>query len=148
MAAKASMPSQSSLLQLLNSQYEHVESYCNAQTRLQNALTEGNRSKSDPHQLYQAKLNQHVTSLQKTLGKVQSDLVELEGYNIKNERLQQLLDSHVERSKRVLTTIYRHGGIYHANGLPAGKDSIEEKTVALSALKASITQIQRVIGEN
>mmetsp|Transcript_36975 Transcript_36975/g.42173 ORF Transcript_36975/g.42173 Transcript_36975/m.42173 type:complete len:208 (+) Transcript_36975:3-626(+) len=62
--------------------------------------------------------------------------------NRKEMILLELIKNHLDLSERVLYTIYEHGGMYHLNGLPATKDDLEIKTVALAILRASKGQIQ------
>ena len=127
----------------LHEQYSRVEAYCNAQTRLRNALMEDERTTA----LYSHTLETLVQHMQTTVQRVQSDLKQLQTMRLGHARLQPLLLDHVERSRRILKTIYNSGGRFHTNGIPDGKDDIETKTVALACLKASIAQIERKIGK-
>lgn len=132
------------VIEALHQQYDHLEEYCNAQTLTQNALIEDNRKAAQ----YSHTLQAHLDHLQTSLQHVQSDLKQLQLMQLTHPRLQQLLVTHLERSQRILKTIYHGGGRFHANGIPDGKDDIDAKTVSLACLKASIAEIERKIGDH
>ena len=132
----------SGVLGLLHRQYRNLETYCNAQTRIQNALIEEKRTTA----LFSLKLHAHLDNLQSSLQQVQSDLRQLQTIELGHPRLQRLLVAHIERSRRILKTIYNSGGAFHANGIPVYKDDVETKTVALASLNASIADLERKIG--
>lgn len=137
------MTPNNNIIQALHQQYDHVEEYCNAQTRFQNALIEDERKAAQ----YSHTLQAHLDHLQTSLEHVRSDLKQLQSIQLTHPRLQQLLANHLERSQRILKTIYNSGGRFHTNGIPAGKDDIEAKTVSLACLKASVAEIERKIGD-
>jgi hypothetical protein len=125
---------------LLQQQAQNVEEYCNAQTRLQNAVVDENR-------MFQASVIQTcIVELQKTLSTVQNDLIALQSKELRGHRKKEILSDHIQLSKRVLLTIFENGGMLHSNGIPASKDNVEIKTVALSSLRASVLQVQRILG--
>jgi uncharacterized coiled-coil DUF342 family protein len=124
----------------LQRQFQHVEKYCNAQTRLHNALIEEDRA------FQSTSLHTYIVELEDCLRKVQKDLGYLQEKQLRNQRRMEVLSSHVERSKRVLWTVYENGAILHPNGIPATKDNVAIKTVALSTLRASMVQLERKFG--
>jgi hypothetical protein len=134
---------------LLKAQYGHVEAYCNAQTMLQNELLvdisrdDGVRSCSQIR--YQHALQQATLGFVNSISEVQEDLrMLLAACNQRSDRNEQrALDAHVQRSIRVLDTIYHNGARFHSNGIPASKDNHETKTVALATLRASIAQLEK-----
>jgi 23S rRNA C2498 (ribose-2'-O)-methylase RlmM len=124
----------------LQRQFQHVEQYCNAQTRLHNALLEEDRA------FQSTSLQTYIIELEECLRKVQKDLGSLQAKELRNQRRMEVLLSHVERSKRVLLTVYENGAMLHPNGIPATKDNVAIKTVALSTLRASMVQLERKFG--
>jgi hypothetical protein len=125
---------------LLQQQSQHVEEYCNGQTRLQNALIEEDRT-------FQASsIQTNIVELDQTLRNVQKDLKNLKMKQLHGHRRKEVLSDHIQTSERVLLTIWENGGMLHPNGIPASKDNVAIKTVALSSLRASIAQVQRKLG--
>jgi hypothetical protein len=109
---------------LLQEQYSQVECYCNAQTRLHNAIqTTSSESTAKA-----------VIALSDSLQKLRLDLQLLRMKE--NSRLEE----HLRLSDRVIETISRNPG-WHANGIPASSNNIKLNTVALATLKASIATI-------
>eukprot|EP00547_Thalassionema_nitzschioides_P013706 CAMPEP_0194239290 /NCGR_PEP_ID=MMETSP0158-20130606/5802_1 /TAXON_ID=33649 /ORGANISM="Thalassionema nitzschioides, Strain L26-B" /LENGTH=151 /DNA_ID=CAMNT_0038973731 /DNA_START=20 /DNA_END=475 /DNA_ORIENTATION=- len=127
--------------QALNQQYEHLELYCNAQTRLQNSLLQ-----QQLHRQHNDTRTEWVMELSHAVQDVQQDLETLRNHTCSHPRKQELLQRHVELSERVIKTIYEHGGMYHRNGIPATKDNIEIKTVALASLRARSKHLGEVFG--
>lgn len=126
------------LRNVLNQQYLHAEYYCNAQTKLQNSLLQQNQQTSKHG------MESTVLELSAAVQDVQQDLETLRTIAMDlPSRTQALLKDHVELSKRVVMTIYEHGGMYHPNGIPATKDNIEIKTVALASLRASKVRLEQ-----
>jgi phage baseplate assembly protein gpV len=134
---------QDDLRLLLKTQYGHVEVYCNAQTLLQNELVDSRNGRSQI--LYQHALQQATLDLSNSISEVQQDLRMLAACKLSDRNQQRALDAHVQRSNRVLETIYHNGGRFHSNGIPASKDSHETKTVALATLRASIAQLEKAL---
>lgn len=134
-----------SLQSVLKAQYSHVEEYCNAQTRLQNQFIDIRDGR--PKVLHQYDLQQANLDLSNSISKVQTDLGTLSStLKLLEDRNQQIaLQAHVQRSNRVLETIYNNGGRLHSIGIPASKDNHEIKTVALATLRASIAQVEKAL---
>ena len=125
---------------LLQQQAQNIEEYCNSQARLQNALIDENR-------MLQASIIQmRIVDLQQALLAVQNDLLALESKELHGHRRKEVISNHIQLSRRVLLSVFENGGMLHSNGLPASKDIIEIKTVALSSLRASTLQVQRKLG--
>ena len=142
----------------LETQYAHVESYCDAQTTLGNLLI--NRGKDTP----QPKLHPHLLAvppppdeytacltIQQALSNIRQDwnnLQELleETQNHNHSGVHSLLQQHWSLSKRVLQTVQ---DVYHRNGIPIPTnrtvDPTERKTIALATLRASIARIQQAM---
>jgi len=131
------------LRRILKEQSRIVEKYCNAQTRLQNGLLDSRDGRS--HVLHQQTLQQATIDLSDCTEKVQGNLRKLSSYQLADRNKRKALDTHVERSKRVLETIYHSGGKLHPLGIPASNDDDETKTVALATLRASIAQVERAL---
>ena len=132
------------LRRILKEQYNHVEAYCNSQTRLQNALVGRRDGRSRVfHQQYLEKV---TLDLSDCTEKVQENLKRLSSHRqLVDRNKQQALDTHVARSKRVLETIYQNGGKLSPLGIPVSKDDDETKTVALATLRASIAQVEKAL---
>lgn len=138
---------------LLKAQYEHVEAYCNAQTMLQNELVDiasrdGDGVRSCSQIRYQHAVQQATLEFVNSISKVQEDLrMLLAACQQRSDRNEQreALDAHVQRSIRVLDTIYHNGGTFHSNGIPASNDNHETKIVALATLRASIAQLKKAL---
>lgn len=128
---------------ILKEQSASCEAYCNAQTLLQNALLDGRDGGS--YEVHQQTLQQTTMDLSNSIEKVQDVLQRLSSFRLADRNKQKALDTHVERSKRVLTTIYNSGGKFHSLGIPATKDDAEAKTVALATLRASIAQVEKAL---
>jgi hypothetical protein len=103
----------------LQEQYQHVEEYCNAQTRLFNA-TINSKDAADA-----------VANLSQATRRIRQDLQKLQNCR---------QDKHLEVSRRVIQTIGRNPS-WHANGLPEGSAKVQVFTVALATLKASIAEV-------
>mmetsp|Transcript_9803 Transcript_9803/g.13811 ORF Transcript_9803/g.13811 Transcript_9803/m.13811 type:complete len:164 (+) Transcript_9803:55-546(+) len=142
------------LQKLLLKQYQHVEEYCNAQTRLQNALMD-NRSTSQ-HKwetiLHRHTLQQSTLDLNESIQRVKSDLIEIEkqimlqedGSNSFLDRnVREALEQHMKRSRRVVQTIFGSGGQLHTCGIPVngGNQDHDIKIIALASLRASRAQL-------
>mmetsp|Transcript_29190 Transcript_29190/g.44130 ORF Transcript_29190/g.44130 Transcript_29190/m.44130 type:complete len:154 (-) Transcript_29190:318-779(-) len=138
------------LRNFLNQQYLHAEYYCNAQTKLQNSLLQQQNNAQQSCSSKHVQMESAVLELSAAVQDVQQDLETLRRTIIADDnnnnnihpRKQTLLQGHVELSERVVMTIYEHGGMYHPNGIPATKDDIEIKTVALASLRASIARLE------
>ena len=157
-----SQKEQNRLSLLLQYQYDHVEEYCNAQTNLNNILiqrTDNNTNTYTSSRNLSVLLVPAISNLQEKLAYVQNDLTSLEEFvqtceqhSISSRSVSlSLLQQHVERSRRVLKTVYEP---YHVNGIQfpskqktvmSGLDSIETKTIALASLRASIIKLQQQI---
>lgn len=124
----------------LKRQYKHFEDYCNAQTRLQNALIEEDR------EFLPSTLQDCVDALQIVVSKIQEDRKDLATFNLNNGRKQKILEEHISRSERIIKTIFHNGGKYHPSGIPASSDDVNMKTVAMATLRASLTKTQRKLG--
>lgn len=165
--------SNSSLRQLLREQYSAIEDYCNAQTSFRNTIVarqdssiSGSTSTGLDRQLC---LNQALMNHQVALDRVDDNLHALhqllKALSPSNETtssqspmktrktdstaLQQVLSQHLQRSERVLQTIFMEGGgAFHPNGLPVPMREAESEStssalmVALSSLRASIQLVQ------
>lgn len=125
---------------ILKRQFQHVEKHCNAQTRFHNALIEEDRA------FQSTALQTFMAELDSSLKKVQKDLEALKTTTLRNRRRMEVLSAHIELSERVLLTIFENGAVLHPNGIPATKDDVAIKTVALSALRASILKLERKLG--
>jgi hypothetical protein len=135
------------LQSLLKAQYSQVEEYCNAQTRLQNELVVVSSRDGRPTKglYHQRALQQTTLDLVNSISRVQTDLGTLSTLKLEDRNQQNALEAHVQRSNRVLETIYNNGGQLHAIGIPASKDNHEIKTVALATLRASIAQVEKAL---
>jgi hypothetical protein len=98
----------------LQEQYQHVEGYCNAQTRVYNA-TISSKDAADA-----------VANLSQATRRIRQDLQKL-----RNCRQEQ----HLEVSRRVIQAIGRNPS-WHANGLPEGNSKVQVYTVALATILA------------
>jgi hypothetical protein len=138
-----------SLQSVLKAQYSHVEEYCNAQTRLQNELVHVDSHDGRPRGLHQRALQQATLDYANSITKVQNNLgtltTLLSTHKLEDRNQKLALEAHVQRSNRVLETMYNNGGRFHSIGIPASKDSHEIKTVALATLRASIAQVQKAL---
>eukprot|EP00543_Licmophora_paradoxa_P016207 CAMPEP_0202469092 /NCGR_PEP_ID=MMETSP1360-20130828/77437_1 /ASSEMBLY_ACC=CAM_ASM_000848 /TAXON_ID=515479 /ORGANISM="Licmophora paradoxa, Strain CCMP2313" /LENGTH=143 /DNA_ID=CAMNT_0049094303 /DNA_START=46 /DNA_END=477 /DNA_ORIENTATION=- len=123
-------------------QYQHIEEYCNAQTRLRHAMIEEDR------ELQGSLCHECIDQLQRIVQKIQKDQSDLSSMVslIMNERQQAALSEHIARSERVLETILRSGGMFYTDGIPSSSDDVGMKTVALSTLWASSNKLQRQLG--
>ena len=140
------------LRKLLLEQYQHLEEYCNAQTRLHNILID-NKSTSQQKWdkvLYDHKLQQTTLDLNDCIKKVKSDLIEIDKQlliHTNNSSLDrnacEALQQHLTRSRRVVQTIFESGGQLHGCGIPAkkGNNDHDSKLVALASLRASRAQL-------
>lgn len=131
------------LRRILKEQYARAEAYCNAQTRLQNALVESRDGRS--RVLHQQSLKQATSQLLDCTEKVQDNLNKLSLCQLDNRNQQKALETHLARSKRVLETIFQNGGELSHLGIPVSRDDVEIKTVALATLRASIAQVEKAL---
>lgn len=158
------MQSSKSLSTLLREQYSATEDYCNAQTSFRNAVVsrqDSSNSGQSPMRLNRyVVLNQALMHHQTALDRIQENLQHLhEHHNALSESyetpdsgsalLQKVLSQHLQRTERVLRTIYiEGGGVYHPNGLPVPTGEGESENaasalmVALSTLRASMHLVQ------
>ena len=131
------------LRRILEEQSSRVEAYCNEQTRLQNALIDSRGGQS--HAMHQLILQHCTLDLSDSIEKVQENLQTLSSVELSDRNKQNALETHVARSKRVLQTIHESGGKFYPSGIPASKDDVAAKTVALATLRASIAQVEKAI---
>lgn len=145
---------------LLREQYQCTEHYCNASTALHNQIQQQQQQhRHRQHngigtattdllrstQNYQDTLHQLQTCM-KSLETIIMDMAE-ESCHGNRPLLECLLQEHLERSRRILGTIYSsgEGSCFHANGLPTPKQSLSDivnsRLVALSTLRASIKTV-------
>jgi hypothetical protein len=118
--------------QLLKEQYDLVEEYANAQSRLLNATIVSSPSSGDDDQLSGALENLHSCRcrVRTTMDQLQRD-----------DEIRQRHSAHVTLSRRVIQTIAQNPS-YYSNGIPGHtKSTLEANTVALATLKASISRI-------
>lgn len=134
----------------LQEQYQCVEEYCNAQTRLNNALV-NNRSRSQhkwERVLYEHTLQKATQGLSESIQTVRSCMIKIESQIPKglfplsdsdgNRNTRQAWQQHLERSRRVLQTLFQSGGgQFYASGIPVGKYDSESKMIGLATLRAS-----------
>lgn len=127
---------------LLGRTFKHVEKYCNAQTRLQNVLIEGDRVS------LAASLQTLVIQLEDSITGVGGNLDELKKAkdDLSSARRREALSEHIDCCGRVVSTVFASGAMIHSNGIPTTADDIAMKTVALSVLKASTAQVERKLG--
>lgn len=137
---KKELDEDESLRLVLKQQSSLCEAYCNAQTRLQNALIDGH---SHPHS--QLLLHQTLTELSDCTASVQENFKLLSTMQLNDRNKQAALETHVQRSKRVLETLFESGGKLDSLGIPVSKDDVEMKTVALATLRASIAQVEKTL---
>ena len=129
------------LAHMLQQQFQNLEDYCNCQTHLQNSLVDEDRR-------FQAStIQMNMDQLQQALKNVQSDMQTLKMITLRNHRRMDVLLDHIQLSERVLLTVFENGAMLHTNGIPATKDDISIKTVALSSLRASMARVQRKLGK-
>jgi len=143
---------------LLEEQFLYTEAYCNATTALHNALQQvAGGAAEELVDLYQA-----TKEYQDALDRVQNNLQALkelavveEASGTRSRNANRCLTQHLERTRRVLTTIYQsgHGAAFYANGIPipssqsftGSNNNNNARLVALATLRASI---QSVTAEN
>ena len=131
-----------SLIDILNDQFEATQDYCNAQTALRNALQSDALSGSNRTTSVVSATIQYESALraiQTATRAVDEEYRRLQSENkiLRPSRLE-LLEQHMERTKRVIQSVSA-APVVHSNGiLNAQSVSIHDMTVALSVLRASI----------
>jgi sirohydrochlorin ferrochelatase len=138
------------LRQALKEQYAHVEAYGNAQTKLHHAMSRSTNETGETQfgpLLRQNARNRALEELAESIARVRSDFQCLQSMDLSEEshKLQEVWKRHLETSRRVVDTIFEHGGRLHANGVPATKDDYDTKLVALATLRASIAQVESLL---
>ena len=161
-----------SMRELLNEQYQSVESFANAQIRLFNATVAdaspggmttrggvlGGDNNANNTELAEATKNLMICreNVRSTLKRLQDELnnMEQEGGEKNNSAKHKILlmQQHLSLSRRVIQTIFSNPS-WHTNGIPSitttsdGRNtSLETNTVALASLKASITRVLELEG--
>jgi hypothetical protein len=133
--------------ELLQEQYEKSEAYANAQTRLLNATRKGSTIATETTSLSTIDdrserkaiiYSDAITSLYNAREEVRSNFRQL----LKNDEIKYKYPEHIALSRRIVLTIANNPS-WHFNGIPSGggHDLIQTNTVAIAALKASITRI-------
>ena len=122
--------SENDLSLMLQNQYQHIEDYCNAQTLMCNSFNNSATSKDS---------SARVDRLLRCTQLVRQDLQQLEKFILDNRNSR--LEAHIATSKRVIKTVAQNPS-WHRNGIPSQQTpDIEANTVALAALKASISVV-------
>ena len=132
-----------SLTHILNEQFEATQEYCNAQTALRNALQNDTAFSNSTTSVVQATIQYEAAmrALQNATRTVDEEYqrIKSEG-NIRPSRLE-LLEQHMERTKRVIRSVSAVP-VVHSNGiLNAQSVSVNDMTVALSVMRASIRSL-------
>ena len=107
---------------LLETQFSHIEDYCNSQTNLYNATVSGNHVDTV----------RVIAEWSKSIALVRNDLEQF-------ERNFPYLSHHNNLTRRVIQTISQNPSV-DTIGIP-GRVNIKANTVALATLRASIKQV-------
>jgi len=138
---------------LLEEQFQYTEAYCNATTALHNALQQVAGAGEVLVDLHQAtkEYQDALDSVQNNLQAL-TELVAVHEKETGRRNAKSCLTQHLERTRRVLATIYQsgQGAAYYSNGIPipssqSRNNNNNARLVALATLRASI---QSVTAEN
>jgi phage/plasmid primase-like uncharacterized protein len=150
-----------SLRELLDNQFQATQEYCNARTALRNALIRDDSSSKDnsfstvegdgmesvtlQYQRAVQKLRMALQRLEEEHRRMQEQ-VENDTDGRSNQRVVvALLTRHMERSERIVHSI-SSTPVMHPNGIPYMQTvSVDEMTLALSTLRASIRTLTDVL---
>jgi hypothetical protein len=125
---------QQTITQIIEEQYAITEKYANSQSRLLNASMMTSQSYEDNDEVLMA-----LKGISNIRNRVRSTFQRLEQDDFKDE-----YPDHVALSKRVIQTIANNPS-WHAIGIPSHSASVlENNTVALAALKASIARVNEM----
>jgi hypothetical protein len=131
---------------LLDDQFQATQEYCNAQTAFRNAL-QRERSSNDGST---TSVVQATLQYQRALFAIQDNMKALdEAYQImlqrnnrQDRRLVQVFEQHIQRAKRIVQTIAPTPVVHRQGVLQAQSVSVDDMTLALSALRASIRTVK------
>ncbi|GKY92162.1 hypothetical protein MPSEU_000187500 [Mayamaea pseudoterrestris] len=133
-------------INLLNDQFQATQEYINAQTTLRNALQRDGQSairEDNATSVVQATLQYQraLYALQDSTKAIDDAYAHLLQSGDANRRLLPLLEEHIRRTKRIISSI-SSTPVVHPNGvLQTQSMTIDDMTLALSALRASIRTV-------
>jgi hypothetical protein len=148
------MSSKPSLTDLLGRQFEVTQDFCNAQTGLRNALQRDGHDNIEDESVVQATLHYQgaLYALQDLMhyldqeyeSHVQESSSSSSSSNSQNRRRLQLLKEHVQRTRRIVGSIASVPVVHPQGVLQTQSLSVEDMTLALSTLRASIRTLTQL----